>query len=344
MVAPYFCPKDKGPLRETAAAFVCGTCAASYPITNGLAQLDIVHSKEAELFDQMYASYDRMNDAELAQTKNIAQRFMTVVGKNTALDKKLSGGAAIDVIDVACGRGELTIGLLACEQLRRARIFAFDHSQGSLAALDRTARTHGLRERLFLSQQDITALAFAPGAFDLVLGNAVLHHFLDWKGFLARVSRLLTAEGIAVFAEPFVDGYFIATHVFQLAARELRMSPDDLKMPAMGQFGFITNDISFRIKNDGNLAAMATLFDKHLFSIDGLARAGHELGFRVGFHQYEPAEYYGFYLDDILRTYQITHPEFVRVARQFYGDIRAFVGDQFPNLFAHFRFIELSRA
>ncbi len=50
-------------------------------------------------------------------------------------------------------------------------------------------------------QMDAEQLAFRDQSFDLVVGEAILHH-LDLERCFAKISRILQPAGVAVFIEP----------------------------------------------------------------------------------------------------------------------------------------------
>jgi ubiquinone/menaquinone biosynthesis C-methylase UbiE len=112
-----------------------------------------------------------------------------------------------NILDVGCGLGDLTYGLAQASTISQSDIYAFDHS---LESLRQAAAVHNPRNgnRIHFSAQDAMHLFFADGFFDLVAGSAVLHHFLDYPGFLREAARVLKPGATAVFAEPFFDGYF----------------------------------------------------------------------------------------------------------------------------------------
>ncbi len=242
----YLCPVHGLGLTKSSIGYSCRSCTASFGVdADGIARLDVVQAAEAGAFDERTIEHTTLSDDEVSGSKRLAERFLAVA----ALDRKPSA-----LLDVACGRGELCAGLLSNPGLRETDVFAFDHSLGSLRVLERTARKLDVRKQLHLSQQDARALCFSPASFDLVVGNAVLHHFLDYEAFIRSARALLTPGGVAVFAEPFAEGYLLAMTVLKLAVKVTGVAVEG---PGMGLYQFITDNIGMRIRNTKHPAALA---------------------------------------------------------------------------------------
>lgn len=181
----YVCPKDDGSLIPASDGLTCTVCGSSYATDAfGLTLLDVVQNPEAHAFDEQHTAYDVMSGAEVESSTRLGRRFLDIVEAKAGR----LGRAGMAVLDVGCGKGELTIGLAMDDRLRGSKIYAFDHSILSLQALARTADKLEVRDRIEISQQDIDAMAFPNACFDVVFGNAVLHHFVDWRGFLRGVA------------------------------------------------------------------------------------------------------------------------------------------------------------
>jgi SAM-dependent methyltransferase len=101
------------------------------------------------------------------------------------------------VCEIGCGYGVLC----AYFALRGARVFGFDVSDTNVIVARRTARVNRVEDRIFLQVMQGECLAFADNSFDLVFGNAVLHH-LDRAASAREIYRVLKPGGIAIFREP----------------------------------------------------------------------------------------------------------------------------------------------
>jgi SAM-dependent methyltransferase len=99
------------------------------------------------------------------------------------------------VLDYGCGHGMAAVVLAR----RGARVCAFDLSAGYLREARERARANGATVEFV--QADGEQMPFADGSFELVWGNAVLHH-LDTGRAGRELYRVLAPGGVAVFCEP----------------------------------------------------------------------------------------------------------------------------------------------
>jgi len=334
---PYICPTDRSPLTARRGEHFCAKCNKRFRQDElGIVCLDLIRSPEAVAFDERAIDQDCLAEAEIESSRRLADRFVQLAfGSNPPRFPA--------ILDVACGRGELAIGLLLNERVKRGDILALDHSIASLKVLARTAKKIGVDAKLRVSQQDVRALCFSPGAFDAVFGNAVLHHFLDYEEFLGSVRDLLKPGGVAVFAEPFAEGYLLAMMLFKIATRLTGISAGGEESAEMGLYKFIVENIGQRIRNARNPVVLQQLTEKHVFSVSRLLELSNRLGFSISLFDYAEPSYYDGFIDDILNTYRISQPEMVRVSRQLYSELREYVGNEFTELFSHFRFMRLER-
>lgn len=105
--------------------------------------------------------------------------------------------AGKSVCEVGCGYGVLA----AYFAQRGARVFAFDVAETNIAVAERAAQINGVPDRVSLQVMQGECLAFADATFDLVFGNAVLHH-LDIATGAREIYRILKPGGVAIFREP----------------------------------------------------------------------------------------------------------------------------------------------
>ncbi len=108
--------------------------------------------------------------------------------------REKSAGAA--VLDYGCGTGWLVPGLV---KSGATRIVGIDVAEG----LVEQARGHfgNLAE---FHCMDGHRTAFPDGAFDLVVGRAILHH-MEFDAAVREIHRVLRPGGAAVFLEPLRD-------------------------------------------------------------------------------------------------------------------------------------------
>lgn len=101
------------------------------------------------------------------------------------------------VCEVGCG-----YGVISCYFARQgAHVRSFDVSETNVCIASRAAQVNGVMERLSLQVMQGECLAFADDSFDLVFGNAVLHH-LDIAAGAREIYRVLKPGGVAIFREP----------------------------------------------------------------------------------------------------------------------------------------------
>lgn len=98
-------------------------------------------------------------------------------------------------LDYGCGHGMAAVVLAR----RGALVTGFDLSSGYVAEARERARANGVAATFVAA--DGEALPFPDESFDVVWGNAILHH-LDLRKAGAELRRVLRPGGVAVFCEP----------------------------------------------------------------------------------------------------------------------------------------------
>jgi SAM-dependent methyltransferase len=110
-------------------------------------------------------------------------------------------------LELGAGTGYFTLHLLAAGVVREA--VATDISPGMVGVLEANARRMGLSVETAACAAE--ELPFEDGAFDLVLGHAILHHIPDLPRAFAEMRRVLRPGGTVLFAgEPSARGDRIA--------------------------------------------------------------------------------------------------------------------------------------
>jgi len=161
-----------------------------------------------------------------------AERAPAAPRRRAMRAERLLAAAALDgepgrrILDVGCGTGEYTR-----EIARRtgATVVALDVAPLLLA---RARATMPANVRLVAG--DIEALPFPSGAFDAVVGNAVLHH-LRLDRAIRELRRLLRPGGRFCFAEPNIlnPQVFLERRV-RFIGRWLENSPDEIAFTRWG--------------------------------------------------------------------------------------------------------------
>jgi SAM-dependent methyltransferase len=104
----------------------------------------------------------------------------------------LSGKSALDY---GCGHGMAAVVMARAG----AAVSAFDLSPGYVAEAEQRANANGVRVRFAVADAEV--LPYPGQSFDVVWGNAILHH-LDLHRAGAELKRVLKPGGVAVFCEP----------------------------------------------------------------------------------------------------------------------------------------------
>jgi SAM-dependent methyltransferase len=104
----------------------------------------------------------------------------------------VSGSPSARVLEIGCGTGEFTRPLA---QRMPGRLVGVDVAPRLLA------QTRGLPPNAAVTAADIESLPFKEGAFDAVIGNAVLHH-LRLDRAVPEILRVVRPGGAICFAEP----------------------------------------------------------------------------------------------------------------------------------------------
>lgn len=99
------------------------------------------------------------------------------------------------ILDYGCGHGMASVVMAR----RGAKVKGIDLSAVYIAEANRRALANDVA--IHFSAANAEALPFADAQFDLVWGNAILHH-LDLPTACAELKRVLKPGGKAVFCEP----------------------------------------------------------------------------------------------------------------------------------------------
>ena len=111
-----------------------------------------------------------------------------------------------------------------------ARVTGIDLSLLHLDLARRRTEINGIHDRVEFLQASVHDLPFPADTFDIVFGNAILHH-LDVRPAGPEVLRVLKKGGRAVFREPVALSAalrrFRETTLIKALVKEARTSPDE---------------------------------------------------------------------------------------------------------------------
>jgi 2-polyprenyl-3-methyl-5-hydroxy-6-metoxy-1,4-benzoquinol methylase len=119
------------------------------------------------------------------------------------------------VVDFGCGQGWLTKTLASAG----AEVWAFDISEEAVKKTSAMAKKFNLSDRVHVEQMPAEQLTYASSTFDLIVGNAILHH-LDLEIASKEIKRVLAEGGKAYFMEPL--GHNPLLNMFRKLTPQLR--------------------------------------------------------------------------------------------------------------------------
>jgi 2-polyprenyl-3-methyl-5-hydroxy-6-metoxy-1,4-benzoquinol methylase len=103
------------------------------------------------------------------------------------------------VLEFGCGEGENSAVLAKLG----AHVTGIDISQGAIDTALERCRINGVADRVEFVCSPIELAQFAPDSFDIVWGEAILHHLLGHLDtVLERLTHWVKRDGIVLFAEP----------------------------------------------------------------------------------------------------------------------------------------------
>jgi 2-polyprenyl-3-methyl-5-hydroxy-6-metoxy-1,4-benzoquinol methylase len=103
------------------------------------------------------------------------------------------------VLDVGCGDGTNAVTLAKLG----AHVTGIDISPKSIATAQERARINGLSDRMRLICAPLEVVDLAPDSFDIVWGDAILHHLIpELDAVLERLTACAKPGGLIIFSEP----------------------------------------------------------------------------------------------------------------------------------------------
>ena len=187
------CPGCTGKLERGASSIRCEKCGHEFELDGDLPQLfwpnswdehrDDVTERMREFYEQTpFPNYDDFDSTASLANKARQGRFAKL------LDDQIPPGAL--VLECGCGTGQLTNFLSVANR----HVVGSDLCLNSLRLGDEFKRRNGLARAHFV-QMNLFQPAFAPGTFDLVVSNGVLHHTSDPRLAFESISRLVKPGG-----------------------------------------------------------------------------------------------------------------------------------------------------
>jgi SAM-dependent methyltransferase len=205
------------------------------------------------------------NGAEYHRTYSNAEYFRGLFNK-VFFNTPKPDGEGLKILDMGTGPGVNTIQ--PCLSLfPGCEIVATDLSPQLLAILRDYVKSEGLQDRVTTVCTDAMRDFVRPGAFDLVVGSAILHHLFDPAVAIRSARRALKPGGLAIFFEPF-EGFVLLRVMFEtiLARAEREAGLEPLSERTVEMMKTFIWDFKLRSGRDKSDPAFNILDDKWLFT------------------------------------------------------------------------------
>ena len=146
------------------------------------------HDSEMFFFDKTFGQKKQgSNLYDLGFKSIITNKFI----------KKLGNLEGKKVLELGCGRGWFTKILATMG----AEVWTFDISAEAVRETRSMAEKLNFQDKVHVGQMPAEKLTYDSGMFDIVVGNAILHH-LDLNTSVKQIRRVLRKGGKASFMEP----------------------------------------------------------------------------------------------------------------------------------------------
>jgi len=161
---------------------------------------------EQERWKQEAEFFDEEARHAMARLAPVDQRTLERYGKlrrrrfNKEYRFRVLGSlAGKKVLDVGCGDGinAMTFALLG------AQVTGIDISPGAIEVAKRRAEINGVTDRVRFVVSPLETAAFQEGEFDVIWGDAILHHLLaDLDGVMKKITSWAKPGGTIILGEP----------------------------------------------------------------------------------------------------------------------------------------------
>ena len=261
------CPNcGKQSLKADREKLSCSRCDEKYPIRDGIPVLLTDPKARTELED---IDYDTVHEIDSAAQEYIYKNWSQVLSKCHMGRNNL--------LEIGSGTGLLTYGLVFNSAFEN--IHTSDISLKFIRIL--MGKMPDTRSSQYFYVCDANHLPFKTNYFDAIVGNSVLHHFLDYPVTLAKCFEMLKVGGVAVFTEPVREGHVILSF-FSALLREMH-SHTDLKVFNAEELQILERIAMrvtkhLRLKDDRE--RISRMEDKYIFSIEEMEALGKKVGYR----------------------------------------------------------------
>jgi ubiquinone/menaquinone biosynthesis C-methylase UbiE len=198
-----------------------------------------------------------------------------------ALVEKHQGNTQSPALEIGCGTGLLSVGLVASRLY--SEVLLTDPSEAFLEITRSKLERQGLfNENVHLGVLRAEEINRLPSCFfSLVTLRSTLHHIFDYREFLHTAFNLLRPGGIIAFQEPCAEGYILMGAIAQFIPLVLEKRGIGLSKAQLQKITIFVQTMSYYARQDVD---KKNAEDKHLFRIDEILIIGREHG--VDFHFY----------------------------------------------------------
>ncbi len=187
------CTQCRGSCEEYGLGIRCSGCGKIYEFHDGI--LDFTNPDSHTQLDNI--------DYDYVYNIDIQQSFPYFEGLKSRVKPAMDGHHGC-VVEIGSGTGFISVPMIG--SLSYDSMVLTDVSQKMLRQCKQKVAAHSKfakpETQLAYLALDGNAFSFGANAIDLAIGHGVLHHILDWKGFIRSLHNSLTENGVAVFVEP----------------------------------------------------------------------------------------------------------------------------------------------
>ncbi len=163
---------------------------------------EALQTEEQEEIARHDELYRKERPSDLAMTPSDWEKFdrdPDTISPYIASIQALGDLAGRHVLDAGCGDGWLSVILAK----RGATVEGFDISEEGVVTARARAEANGVTDRCAFEAASFYTLPYPDERFDLVAGQAILHHVSDKARVAAELFRVMKPGARAVFHEPF---------------------------------------------------------------------------------------------------------------------------------------------
>ncbi len=225
-------------------------------------------------------------------------------------------------LEIASGSGHLSLGLIGDSTFDS--IILSDISPRFMRLLkDKVARAFpASTKKLSYCLFDANYLPFEASQFDVVGGNSVLHHFLNFEETLKSAYRVLRTGGVAVFGEPCMDSHVFTSMAARLIAECCRRNDNH----PLSQYDLMIMDAVSQIAGqklrnlNGPRDHLLSVEDKFVFPSHEMHLLSKNVGFRsfecfspkvVGFSQVIKGQLRQFFIQQKIDLAKLDHFDYL---------------------------------